>query len=120
MSTKTEWYTFRQNNSFGKLVQTEDLDVWVIIEAFTLEDALRRAEKIGLYFDGCAEGRDCNCCGDRWYPPQSVGKEPLIYDAPMAEHRPLLSRPERAVIHGIDVPRREVVFEDRAREAGGS
>lgn len=73
------FFTFRQNNSFG----TFDFDaergisVNVIIEANAVEFAIRRAEKIGLYFDG--EG-DCNCCGNRWSHPWEEGSEqPQVY-----------------------------------------
>jgi hypothetical protein len=111
VSAATRWFTFRQNNSFGRLVQTEDLDVWVIIEAADLSQATARAEKLGMYFDGCAAGRDCHCCGDRWYPPHDEGAEPLIYGEPMEKHAPGIWGVERAVIHGIDVPRREMRFE---------
>ncbi|MEV5407168.1 hypothetical protein AB0L20_32150, partial [Streptomyces albidoflavus] len=25
-----------------------------------------RALGLGIYFNGCVDGRDCRCCGDRW------------------------------------------------------
>jgi hypothetical protein len=67
----TKFWHFRQNNS-GGLFDIDDsrgigVDVW--IEAASLEDAERRAEQIGLYFNGVQDGRDCDCCGDRWYAP---------------------------------------------------
>lgn len=58
----------------------------VIVEADSPEDANRRAERIGLYFDGAD---DCRCCGSRWYAQWS-GDEgtsaPQIYDTPVEEH----------------------------------
>jgi hypothetical protein len=67
---KTQFYLFRQNNSGGSFViRDEDgIGVVVCIEALNADDANRRAEAIGIYFNGCDDGRDCNCCGDRWSP----------------------------------------------------
>jgi hypothetical protein len=38
----------------------------LVIEAFNEKEALSKAEDMGVYFDGCEDGRDCSCCGDRW------------------------------------------------------
>lgn len=70
-----KFFEFKQNNSGG----TFDIDdnagigpcVW--IEAIDVDDAARRAETIGIYFDGVEDGRDCDCCGDRWYRPYGDG-----------------------------------------------
>lgn len=64
----TKFYTFRQNNSGGEFTHDhkEGIGVCVIVEAQNAAHALNRAERIGLYFDGCATGMDCPCCGDRW------------------------------------------------------
>ena len=59
------FFEFRQNNSGGIFIQPA---INVIIEADSAEDANTRAVDFGLYFDGCSDGRDCSCCGDRWYP----------------------------------------------------
>ena len=65
------FYTYSQNNSGG--VFHHDFDVGiaecVIIEAESLEAANRKAKSIGIYFNGCSKGLDCNCCGDRWNEP---------------------------------------------------
>lgn len=65
----SKFYTFNQNNSGGKfrIDDAAGISYYVIVEASSSEDALRRAETIGLYFNGCNEGIDCPCCGDRWY-----------------------------------------------------
>lgn len=58
------FYAFRQNNSGG---------VWkapaiaVVVEADSAGEANRLAESNGLYFNGVRDGRDCECCGDRWF-----------------------------------------------------
>ena len=62
-----KFYTFRQNNSGGRFKQNNEVDIKVVIEANNAEHANKRAEEIGIYFDGCSKGIDCPCCGDRWY-----------------------------------------------------
>lgn len=85
------WFHFDQNNSGGnfKIDHTAGIGENVWIEAFTPEQANARAEKIGIYFDGCADGRDCGCCGDRWSKQSGLyDAAPTIlhYDTPMARH----------------------------------
>ena len=62
------WYKYDQNNSGGDFVISPNLGIGpkVWIEADTAAEADERAEKIGIYFDGCQNGVDCDCCGDRW------------------------------------------------------
>lgn len=66
---ETKWYKFYQNNSGGSFDINHERgigpNVW--IEALDADDANRRAEQIGIYFDGVSSGCDCSCCGDRWY-----------------------------------------------------
>lgn len=76
------FFQFRQNNSGGSFdIDTESgIGVNVIVEADSAEDANRRAESIGLYFDG--EG-DCDCCGNRWsnlWEREKGDPEPRIYE----------------------------------------
>lgn len=59
------FYEFRQNNSGGSLV---DNLLAVIVEADSAAEANSIAEdRTPVYFNGCDEGMDCPCCGDRWY-----------------------------------------------------
>ena len=58
------WFKFRQNNSFGHFVGTP----LVFVQADNAADANRIAQDHGVYFNGVADGVDCDCCGDRWYP----------------------------------------------------
>jgi hypothetical protein len=68
-SVATKFFEFSQDASGGSF----DIDdakgigpsVWV--EALSADDACLRAQSLGIYFDGCESGRDCDCCGDRWY-----------------------------------------------------
>lgn len=82
MSTK--FYHFDQNNSGGSFVADEHVAHNVIIEANNAEHANKLAWEIGIYFNGCDDGTDCSCCGDRWYEAdESDGTDtPLIYNEP--------------------------------------
>ena len=73
------FFEFRQNNSGGTFVYDEQKGIShsVIVEADSKDDAITRAEQIGLYFDG--EG-DCPCCGDRWSTHIEGYNEPRHYD----------------------------------------
>jgi hypothetical protein len=64
----TKFFRFRQNNSGGffKKDDAAGIGVSVYIEALNADDANHRAERAGIYFEGCATGEDCRCCGDRW------------------------------------------------------
>lgn len=76
-----KYYTFSQNNSGGSFRTTDKIKEYVIIEAPDAEYANFLAERLGLYFNGVSDGRDCGCCGDRWYRAnESDGKnKPFIY-----------------------------------------
>jgi hypothetical protein len=85
--TKEEqmFYEYGQNNSGGRFIEPA---LHVIIEADSTEEADSIAESKGLYFNGCEDGRDCDCCGDRWSPSWSKGDaEPMIYGKPASEYK---------------------------------
>jgi hypothetical protein len=83
------FFHYRQNNSGGKFFTDphSGIGVDVIIEANTADEADRRARGIGLYFDGCENGRDCSCCGDRWYRASKFDRSevPSHYGVPIEE-----------------------------------
>ena len=58
------YFKFRQNNSFGHFVGTP----LVFVQADNATDANAIAQQNGIYFNGVADGIDCDCCGDRWCP----------------------------------------------------
>lgn len=60
-------YEYRQNNTFGSFIEDEQVAHYVIIEAENPEEADDIAMSKGIYFDGCDDGLDCECCGDRWH-----------------------------------------------------
>ena len=58
-------FQFRQNNSGGQFIGPK----FVVVKADDADQANQIAQDQGpVYFDGVADGRDCDCCGDRWYP----------------------------------------------------
>lgn len=61
-----KWYRFRQNNSGGHFILNDKVCAEIYIEAESPAVANRKAEDIGIYFDGVNKGIDCECCGDRW------------------------------------------------------
>lgn len=63
-----KFFTFDQNNSGGRFIENHKAGIThrVIIQAFDHEEANRRAEEIGIYFDD-DYFYDCRCCGQRWY-----------------------------------------------------
>lgn len=63
LKLKGKFFSYRQNNSGGHMVVSDNIGELVVVEAKNAEDADRRAKKIGLYFDGRG---DCPCCGCRW------------------------------------------------------
>jgi len=78
---KLKWYNFRQNNSGGSFTIMNKVDVNVIVQAHSAHEANILAEEIGIYFDGCLDGLDCGCCGDRWSTTYESGgtDKPSIY-----------------------------------------
>ena len=66
--SKEKVYLFDQNNSFGRFTINDSLCPKVYITAKNAEEANKKAESIGIYFDGVSDDIDCPCCGDRWYP----------------------------------------------------
>lgn len=79
------FFEYKQNNSGGDFVFNDKVTTVVIIEAPTPEHANDRAEHIGIYFDGCSDGMDCSCCGDRWYRAwkEKGSKVPEHYGRPV-------------------------------------
>ena len=80
-----KYFEFSQNNSGGSFDVDDKLCHRLIIQAETEEQAVTKAEEMGVYFDGCQNGIDCNCCGDRWYSPSEVqiDKMAKVYKKPM-------------------------------------
>lgn len=84
-----KWFQYTQNNSGGTFDQDDKVSHYVLIQAPNASVADSLAEAMaGIYFNGVAEGNDCECCGDRW-PAQWSDEgydEPLIYGQPVSEY----------------------------------
>lgn len=86
--SKTKFFEFAQNNSGGRFHQDPKAGIGhsLIVEAIDHNHANAIAENIGIYFDGCAKDRDCECCGDRWSSCYGEGDEvPSHYGEPLTE-----------------------------------
>jgi len=109
-TNETRFFTYGQNNSGGVFDLTDDVTHWVIVEAEDSDSANAKLEHLGGYFDGCENGRDCSCCGDRWYAKweDDLGfPEPTIWGQTPAEYvadRSFLWMPEgkEVVVHYAD------------------
>jgi hypothetical protein len=79
------FFSFRQNNSGGIFHITDDVSIFVIIEADDYKEANVIALSKGLYFDGF---RDCSCCGNRWDENQGYDNGdtvPSVHGKPLEE-----------------------------------
>lgn len=70
-----KFYHFYQNNSGGS--RTAGMPGYLFVEAESAEEADDRAESVGVYFDGCENDIDCDCCGDRWHRSYEFSAEPV-------------------------------------------
>lgn len=106
------FYTFRQNNSGGRFARDNNVDMYVVVEGTDVSDVIERAENIGIYFDGCANFQDCECCGDRWYKPwdgTELDAVPSIYSEPIDEMRDTRTKGCNTVIHFADGTRKYAI-----------
>lgn len=73
--TGLKWWHYRQNNSGGHFTYNprEGVSVNVYIQAKDCIEADFRAGLIGIYFNGVQHGKDCECCGDRWFAQADWG-----------------------------------------------
>lgn len=96
---KPKFWEFNQTNSGGSfdIVDARGIGPSVWIEAFDRANAINRALAIGIYFNGCSDGRDCECCGDRWHEPWGDGVE-----KPEADERFAFSFHDTVYVHMID------------------
>lgn len=67
-----KFWEISQNNSGGSFDVDSKVCHRMIIEAETEEQATQIAEDLGCYWNGVEDGRDCECCGDRWYGVDEV------------------------------------------------
>lgn len=117
------FFTYNQNNSGGgwDFDPAAGISHFVIIEANSNDEADRLAEEKGLYFDGCRAGRDCSCCGDRWYRQYSDdGTEvPEIYgqkvgDITSTKNMMKALDDDTKVFHWVDGPQGYIHYKNGA------
>jgi hypothetical protein len=99
---RAKYFHFSQNNSGGSFQIDDNVAHHVIVQAHTAEEANRRAEDIGIYFDGCNFGRDCPCCGDRWSRQWANDKgddTPMIYKDKPEDHHEFFTKPGLPICH---------------------
>ena len=79
------WYSYKQNNTYGTWASPAQV---VFVEADTAAEADSIAEGVGVYFDGVADERDCQCCGNRWERAYwNEGTDvPTLYDYPLPDN----------------------------------
>jgi hypothetical protein len=85
-AVEPRFFAFSQNNSGGSFTHHPEAGIgyYVFIEARDAREANRKAEEIGIYFDGCDSGVDCGCCGDRWHEVCGAGDPvPSAYGTPV-------------------------------------
>jgi hypothetical protein len=79
MSNSAKWYRFDQNNSGGFYLGTDEEGVGgrVYVQAFSPKQARERFEALNPYVCelGFVHGRDCECCGGRWYADEEVEED---------------------------------------------
>lgn len=96
------YFHFSQNNSGGSFYINDEVAYHVIIQAHSAENANEIALDIGIYFDGCSSGRDCDCCGDRWSSQwyDEIGDEtPLIYGDDPVTFNDMFTKPGEPVCY---------------------
>lgn len=110
------FYSYHQSNPGGNFDSNQPRELF--IEAKSGQEADDRASKYHVYFNGCEDGIDCNCCGDRWYSNANSwsdhGSEtPILHGY---EIRPdtttkdiVLEKPE-VLTYGFDYPYDVVVY----------
>lgn len=83
------FFLFRQNNSGGSfdISDAAGIGPCVWVEAADTAHANLIAQQLGIYFDGVEEGRDCVCCGNRWYEAHQADSEPAPHIDPECDFR---------------------------------
>ena len=95
-----KYWTWRQNNTGGSFVRNAEVAELVIVEAITPGEAEEKAASVGIYYNGCDDGMDCPCCGDRWYPADEEGTEvPEYYGTPIVEFDSVRDKSHDVILH---------------------
>jgi hypothetical protein len=114
-----KFFHFSQNNSGGSFVIDETLAHHVIIEAYDALDANTRAMQIGIYFNGCDSGMDCQCCGDRWSAQWSDDRgddTPMIYGDKPETYEDYFTKEGQPVCHVYRIDGSKATYRKQAQE----
>ena len=114
-----KFFHFSQNNSGGSFVIDETLAHHVIIEAVSAKDANARAMEIGIYFNGCDSGMDCECCGDRWHEQwsdDSGDDTPMIYGDKPETYEDYFTKEGQPVCHVYRIYGGKATYRKQAQE----
>lgn len=77
------FYTLVQNNSGGYFIVNDNVSEFVIIEANSVVEAIKRAKNITRDYMSY-----CSCCGERWEYDFEINDgfpKPSIWDEPIKE-----------------------------------
>jgi len=89
------FYRFMQNNSGGAYLGPQVM----FVEADSTEEAEALAQGAGVYFDGVAAEKDCDCCGDRWFrDPDGFATEAEALASLGPYHEPGSAPPEHQFV----------------------
>ena len=119
MTDQAKYYHFRQNNSGGSFVINDRVAHHMVIQAYSAEDANSRALGLGIYFDGCETGEDCECCGDRWYPQESeryATDVPLVHRDPPEKVDDFFTPPGQPVCHVYHLDGSKTTYHRKGKE----
>jgi hypothetical protein len=115
-----KFFHFSQNNSGGSFDINDTVAHHVIIEAVSASDANARAEAIGIYFEGCANGNDCSCCGDRWskqWGDDEGAETPLIYNDQPESYEDYFTKEGQPVCHVYRLDGSKTTYRKPIKEA---
>ena len=109
------FFLYSQNNSGGSFIVNENIGHEVIIEANDYNHANKRAEEIGIYFNGINDGMDCSCCCNRWdeeWSNEDATNEPEIYGKSIKDYKPRtwFEDEEIVMIYYLDGTKQRLVF----------
>lgn len=116
MKSKRKFYTLIQNNVEGYLIQNEDVDEFVIIEAENTEEFYDIADRIlEGYYDFCP------CCGSRWdyleIEEEDGEDEPKIFGKPVEQYaNSSIYKNIKAIIYYLNGKKRIYNFETKTWE----
>ena len=89
-----------QNNSGG--YYAKPAQNIIVKNARNEKHAIEIALDAGMYTDGVADGLDCDCCGDRWYPMahEYDNIKEAVIDANRTNHDEHNSIPKYVIVDG--------------------